>query len=81
MLLFNYCQLYLQVVTISDKSKASGTRRRTEFSQGITVNWSPKSKYIKVLQYKPGPKAWRAWRQANSLWATKNGELHQLLGQ
>ena len=80
-LLLNYCRLYLQVVTISDISKVFGTRLHTNFLQDTTINWSPKSKNIKIRQRKPGPKAWRVWRQANSLWTTKNGKLYQHLGQ
>ena len=76
----NYCRLYLQAITISDLTTASGHHldhgmlRGHPSLQSSTTNWHT------INQDRPSEDAWRLWKRANLLWSNPVGTLIQPLG-
>eukprot|EP00957_Ditylum_brightwellii_P053745 4071633-Ditylum_brightwellii.AAC.1 len=77
--MINYCQLYLQVATLSDLVLLDSTTLDHQFLQGQWSLLSSTSKYLKTNQAHPIKRAWYLWHKANKLWSSK-GILKQLLG-
>jgi hypothetical protein len=71
----NYCQLYLQAVTISDIANASGTRIADGILKGDLSLVPSHTKWHLVNQAKPDRTTWRVWRRACNLFST-SGTLH-----
>ena len=76
----NYCRLYLQVITLSDITCASGTHLRPEIRHGDILLTSSVLQWKHFKQEKPDEVSWRSWRRACKLFATDDGTLHQQLG-
>ena len=71
----NYCRLYLQAVTVSDISIASGDSLAPGVLYGEPTIWSGTTRYHKTNQCKPDPATWRLWSRAMKLIATPDGTL------
>ena len=57
--LVNYCQLYLQAVTVSDISIASGSRLFSGIHKGITTEITSTTTWHHTVQAKPDAAAWK----------------------
>ncbi len=77
----NYCRLYLQAVTISDLTDATGEILNQMKMRGVPDFRSSTTTWILVNQDRPSELEWRLWRKANLLWSTVSGILHTSLGQ
>jgi len=77
--MINYCRLYLQAVTISDVTTATGRDLDLTMLQGMRSRLSSKTKWHHFNQSKPSTKAWKLWRRANGLWSRDNGTLTEPL--
>ena len=75
----NYCRLYLQAITISDITTATGTYLRPGVSKGVLLINSPTTQLKEFRQQCPDATSWRIWRKACKLISTKNGKLHRPL--
>jgi hypothetical protein len=63
----NYCRLYLQAVTVSDISTASGTKLAPGIRSGDPTLWSGVTRYHKTNQARPNSSSWRLWSKAMAL--------------
>jgi hypothetical protein len=77
----NYCQLYLQAITVSDISNATGTTLMPGIRSGDYTLWSGVTHYHKTNQAKPDTSTWRLWSRAMSLIADPNENLYIPLRQ
>jgi exonuclease III len=77
----NYCRLFLQAVTISDLTDATGQRLDQSKLRGIPNSTSSTTTWLHVSQERPSEEVWTLWRKANLIWSQHNGTLHQPLGQ
>jgi len=77
----NYCRLYLQVVTISDITDATGTHLDQSKLHGIPDAQSSTTTWIHVHQDRPSEDEWKLWKKANRIWSTIHGELHTAMGR
>ena len=77
--LINYCRLYLQVVTLSDITNATGDDLDPTLLAGMTNINSSQTKWHHFNQQRPPKKAWALWRSANLIWSEANGSLRQPL--
>jgi hypothetical protein len=77
----NYCRMYLQAVTISDTSDATGQRLDRSNLFGRPNAQSSTTTWIQINQERPSEVEWRLWRKANLLWSNASGELCTQLGQ
>jgi hypothetical protein len=77
--LINYCRLYLQVHIVSDITDSTGSHIKTGARSGTFFSCSS-TRYIPTIQAHPNVRAWRAWRSALALWATKEDRLTVPLG-
>ena len=75
----NYCRLYLQAITISDITTASGTQLRLGILAGVLLINSNTTQLKEFCQQCPDATSWRIWRKASKLFSTKHGKLHQPL--
>jgi hypothetical protein len=75
----NYCRLYLQAVTVSDITDATGTRLFHGVTRGSVTEILSTTKWHLTYQAKPDIASWKLWKKACDLFAT-SGVLHvQLL--
>ena len=72
----NYCRLYLQAITISDISTATGDALDLCKLVGTMSLQSSRTTWIPINQDRPSEAEWRLWRRANLLWSTPEGRLH-----
>ena len=77
----NYCRLYLQAVTVSDITTATGTKLAPGIRQGRPTLWSGVTKFHKTNQTKPNSTTWRLWSRALNLISNKHDELFVPLRQ
>ena len=76
----NYCRLYLQAITISDLTDATGiTLDLTKLAGNPSIQ-SSTTTWLRVNQDRPSEAAWSLWRKANRLWSKPSGRLHTPLG-
>ena len=75
----NYCRLYLQAITLSDLTQASGRKLDPAMLQGNPDHSSSVSRWNHVNQARPVDAHWFLWRRANQLWSNTAGELKQPL--
>ena len=75
----HYCRLYLQAITISDITTASGTHLRPGVLAGVLLINSNTTQLKEFCQQRPDDTSWRIWRKACKLFSTKQGKLHQPL--
>ena len=71
----NYCRLYLQAITVSDISTASGSRLFGGIHKGITTEITSSTTWHHIVQERPDVASWKIWNKALSLFST-NGILH-----
>ena len=77
----NYCRLYLQAVTVSDISDATGANLAPGIRLGTPTLWSGVTRSHKTNQAKPNLATWKLWSRALSLIASPKDELHVPLRQ
>jgi hypothetical protein len=77
----NYCRLYLQAVTVSHISLASGTSLAPGIRNGHPTLWSRVTRYLKTNQACPNAATWKIWSQAMDLLATPDDLLYVALRQ
>ena len=77
----NYCRMYLQAVTISDISDATGQQLDRSNMLGKPNAQSSTTIWIQINQERPSEVEWKLWRKANLLWSNVLGELRTHLGQ
>ena len=75
----NYCRLFLQAVTLSDLTNASGTHLDKAMLRGYPDQCSSVSRWHHVTQGRPDDAQWQLWQRANRLWSTAEGALKQPL--
>ena len=71
----NYCRLYLQAVTVSDITNATGSHLSPGVRVGLPTIWSGISRHHKTNQSNPNPTTWRLWSRALTLLANSQDEL------
>ena len=71
----NYCRLYLQVLTISDITNATGDCVNTGIAKGFLPTWRTVTTH-RVNQGRPDDKTWKIWAKALLLFSTTAGQLH-----
>ena len=77
----NYCCLYLQAETASDLTTGvAGDRLDPSKLRGTWSLQGSRHHGNAIYQDRPEGKTWALWRKANKLWSTKQGNLHQPLG-
>jgi hypothetical protein len=67
----NSCRLYLQAVTVSDISTASGTHLAPRIRSGDPTLWSGVTRYHKTNQVCPNSTSWQLWSKAMELISVK----------
>jgi hypothetical protein len=77
----NYCRLYLQAITASDISNATGTTLMPGIRSGEYTIWSGVTHFHKTNQAKPDISTWRLWSRAMLLIADSNESLYVPLRQ
>ena len=77
----NYCRLYLQAITVSDVSTATGDKLAPGIRIGQPTLWSGATRLHKTHQDKPNPSTWRLWSIAMNLLADVNDKLYVPLRQ
>jgi hypothetical protein len=68
----NYCRLYLQAVTVSDISNATGTHLAPGIRTGDPTLWSSVTRYHKTNQSRPNSTSWRLWSKSMELFFTED---------
>jgi hypothetical protein len=68
----NYCRLYLQAVTVSDISNATGTYLAPRIRTGDPTLWSGVTTYHKTNQSRPNSTSWRLWSKAMELFSEED---------
>ncbi len=76
----NFCRLYLQAITISDLTDATGKALDPSKLAGNPTAQSSTTTWLQVNQDRPSELEWTLWRRANQLWSTSTGYLHTQLG-
>jgi hypothetical protein len=71
----NYCQLYLQAITVSDISNATGNQLMPGIRFGKYTLWSGVTHSRKTNQLKPDNSTWRLWSRAMTLIANSHDRL------
>ena len=71
----NYCRLYLQAVTVSDISTASGSRLFCGIHKGSTTGITSTTTWHHTVQKKTDTSSWKLWKKALAIFST-NGILH-----
>ena len=74
----NYCRLYMQAITISDITTASGTRLFDGINRGLDVEWSSTTKWHSTNQAKPNTASWKLWSQALTLFSKAGALINPL---
>ena len=74
----NYCRLYMQAITISDITTASGTRLFDGINRGLEVAWSSTTKWHSTNQAKPNTASWKLWTKALTLFSKAGALLNPL---
>ena len=76
----NHCRMYLQAITLSDITNAAGDALDPHMLSGNNDHISSSiSTWHHFNQQRPNDEAWDLWREANKLWSTADGKLHQPL--
>ena len=75
----NYCRLYLQAITVSDITTASGSRLFAGINRGRTTEITSSTTWHHINQAKPDSASWSLWRKACELFSV-NGILKEVLG-
>ena len=77
----NYCRLYLQAITLSDITDATGTQLDMSKRTGEMSRYSSRTtSLVRVNQDRPSPIKWKLWCKANLIWSHPDGQLHTPLG-
>ena len=76
----NYCRMYLRVVTLADIATAKGDAINPDMIQGSPNAVNVNSDWCHVHQQRPGPSAWKCWKRACRLFASRTGALVGPLG-
>ena len=76
----NYCRLFLQAVTISDITDATGMQLDLSKLTGVPDARSSSTTWLHVHQDRPSEIEWKLWRKANRLWSDPAGNLYNPLG-
>jgi hypothetical protein len=76
----NYCRLYLQILTISDMTNATGTRLAPGIRHGIHLWSQSKSKFQESHQERPNKAFWTIWRRFLNTLSNFHGYLFTPLG-
>jgi len=76
----NYCRLYLQVLTGSDMSNATGDRLAPGIRHGIHLWSQSKSKLSEIHQERPDEASWTIWRRFLNTISNFHGHLFKSLG-
>jgi hypothetical protein len=76
----NYCRLFLQVVTVSNMTNASGNRLFNGMLSGDTKDILSETMWHYTHQGRPNSNTWKLWHQACAIFST-NGVLHDLLDE
>ena len=74
----NYCRLYLQAVTVSDISTASGSQLFCGIHKGSTTGITSTTTWHHTVQKTPDTSSWKLWKKALAIFST-NGILHNPL--
>jgi hypothetical protein len=77
----NYCRLFLQAVTISDLTDATGHTLDPSKLSGTPISSSSTTTWLHVNQDRPSSEIWTLWNKANRIWSHHDGTLHNPLGQ
>jgi hypothetical protein len=77
----NYCRLYLQAVTVSDITNATGTHLSPGIRTGKTTLWSGATRYLTTNQDCPNAATWKIWSKAMDLISTPDDLLYVHLCQ
>ena len=72
----NYCRLFLQAVTISDLTDATGQTLDPSKLHGNPNSNSSTTTWLHVHQERPSEEIWTLWRKANLLWSHHDGTVH-----
>jgi exonuclease III len=76
----NYCRLYLQVLTLSDMSNATGDRLAPGIRHGQHLWSQSKTTIQEIHQERPNEASWTIWRRFLNTIANFHGYLLQPLG-
>ncbi len=76
----NYCQLYLQVVTVSDICHANGTHVDAGYISGCPTLLSSQTNWITINKARPADKHWVLWQLATRTWCRADHSLYRPLG-
>ena len=76
----NYCRLFLQAITVSDITGASGTTLFPGIEKGRDSAWISSTTWHHTNQANPSAASWKQWQKALNLFAT-DGTLHTPLYQ
>jgi hypothetical protein len=76
----NYCQLYLQAITLADISKPNGCELDPCLLEGRPSLYSSRTRWHTVNQDRPSDTEWKLWKSANNLWRDPTGRLIHPLG-
>ena len=76
----NYCRLFLQAVTFSDITDATGMQLDASKLNGTPSAMSSTTTWLQVHQDRPSETEWKLWRRANKLWSSQDGVLCRPLG-
>jgi hypothetical protein len=66
----NYCRLYLQAVTVSNITDATGTRLFHGVTRGSVTDILSTTKWHLTYQANPDSASWKLWKKACDLFAT-----------
>jgi hypothetical protein len=73
----NYCRMYLQAITVSDISNASGTRLLPGVVQGDLSNITSTTNWHWIHQARPERTSWKLRNHACNLFSSADGILHE----
>ena len=76
----NYCRLFLQAITVSDVTSASGTHLFPGIDKGRDSDWISSTTWHHTNQGNPSVASWKQWKKALDLFST-DGALHTPLYQ
>jgi exonuclease III len=76
----NYCRLYLQVLTVSDMTNATGNRLAPGIRHGCHLWSQSKSTLQEIHQERPNDASWTIWRRFLNIISNFHGYLYVSLG-
>ena len=78
-LVYNYCRLFLNAITLLDITHTTGTRLDGSKLNGDPSIYSSKRIGNSIHQERPSDKEWKLWQREARLWSDENGNLHEPL--